>query len=65
MERIELFETSNEIKKYKGIITREMGFIASIVDAFKTEILRLIKSSSSFMENTSLKAELSSPLIID
>jgi len=52
MERIELFETSNEIKKYKGIITREMGFIASIVDAFKTEILRLIKSSPSFMDNT-------------
>lgn len=48
MERLDLFENSNELRKFKGILTREMGFIATIVDLFKAEIMRLLKISPNF-----------------
>lgn len=65
MERLDLFENSNELRKFKGILTREMGFIATIVDLFKAEISRLVKISPNFLENAALKVETSTTNSVD
>lgn len=60
MECVDVFENSNEFKKFKGILTREMSFISNIIELFKTEIMRLLKSSPHFMDNLQLKNEVNS-----
>lgn len=58
MDKIEVFENSNEFKKFKGILTREIHLITNIVDLFKVEILRLIKTSTHYQDNVQLKNEI-------
>ncbi|KAL4497423.1 hypothetical protein ABPG73_020520 [Tetrahymena malaccensis] len=65
MEKIEAFENSNEFKKFKGILTREIHLISNIVDLFKVEILRLIKTSPHYQDNQMLKNEINNIQQVD
>ena len=46
MEKIEIFENSNEFKQFKMIINKEIPLISSVFDNFKNEISRLVKLQS-------------------